>query len=469
MSAYKSLVRELAELNNDPPKNISAGPISNDNLFHWKVTIIGPDDSPYEGGIFFLNIHFPIEYRAKPPKITFITKIYHPNINSNGIISLDILMDQWSPALIISKTLLSISSLLSQPNPDNPINYEAAKLYKTNKYEYYKKAREWAIKYAEAPKLQNELFYYIFGKERIHYELNYINYNYENFKLIKTGSLNKCKAIIKSSYGSPYKGDELELTLDFPENYPLKPMTFTFSTPDTFLNKAQKTINAIFKEKWHYKLFIRDALHFISFYLDYNFIQSNPKINSDLNIKINRLENLLNNEKEKNKKEEEKNLSIILKEKEEEINKIKKDYQKILLEKDKEIEKLKKYISQSQINNVNQINNLQNIINQKNFELNTLRVQKSSNKFNPIVQQKFYFDEIVCVNFISSDQNVHYAVTCTKTTIFAEIEEKLYQQYPRYRETNNDFLANGNLVLRFKTIDENKIGNGLPVTLVVPS
>ena len=76
---------------------------------------------------------------------------------------------------------------------------------------------------------------------------------------------------------------------------------------------------------------------------------------------------------------------------------------------------------------------------------------------------------MMCVNFISSDQNVHYAIKCMKNNIFAEIEEKLYQQYPQYRETNNNFLANGNQVLRFKTIAENKIGNGLPVTLIIPS
>ena len=76
---------------------------------------------------------------------------------------------------------------------------------------------------------------------------------------------------------------------------------------------------------------------------------------------------------------------------------------------------------------------------------------------------------MVCVNFISSDQKVHFAAPCIKSNTFAEIEEKLYQQYPEYRETNNNFLANGTNVLRFKTIAENNIGNGLPVTLIVPS
>ena len=119
------------------------------------------------------------------------------------------------------------------------------------------------------------------------------------------------------------------------------------------------------------------------------------------------------------------------------------------------------------INNLNNtINNYQNIINQKDVELNNFRAQLNNN-IN--IQKNVNFDDIMCVNFISSDQNVHYAASCLKTNTFAEIEEKLYKQYPQYRETNNNFIANGTQVLRFKTIAENKIGNGLQVTLIVPS
>ena len=118
------------------------------------------------------------------------------------------------------------------------------------------------------------------------------------------------------------------------------------------------------------------------------------------------------------------------------------------------------------INNLNNtINNYQNIINQKDIELNNFRAQLNNN----IIKKNVDFDDIMCVNFISSDQNVHYAASCLKSNTFAEIEEKLYKQYPQYRETNNSFIANGTQVLRFKTIAENKIGNGLPVTLIVPS
>uniref|UniRef100_A0AAQ6IIG0 E2 ubiquitin-conjugating enzyme n=1 Tax=Anabas testudineus TaxID=64144 RepID=A0AAQ6IIG0_ANATE len=100
--ALKRIQKELQDLQRDPPAQCSAGPVG-DDLFHWQATIMGPGDSPYQGGVFFLTIHFPTDYPFKPPKVAFTTKIYHPNINSNGSICLDILRSQWSPALTVSK------------------------------------------------------------------------------------------------------------------------------------------------------------------------------------------------------------------------------------------------------------------------------------------------------------------------------------------------------------------------------
>ncbi|XP_061843639.1 ubiquitin-conjugating enzyme E2 D3-like isoform X2 [Nerophis lumbriciformis] len=100
--ALKRINKELHDLARDPPAQCSAGPVG-DDMFHWQATIMGPSDSPYQGGVFFLNIHFPTDYPFKPPKVAFTTRIYHPNINSNGSICLDILRSQWSPALTISK------------------------------------------------------------------------------------------------------------------------------------------------------------------------------------------------------------------------------------------------------------------------------------------------------------------------------------------------------------------------------
>ena len=155
-----------------------------------------------------------------------------------------------------------------------------------------------------------------------------------------------------------------------------------------------------------------------------------------------------------------------------EINNLKSELSKankIINEQKLKIQELQTQLNtyNNNINNLNNnIKNYQNIINQKDIELNNLKNQLLSN--NNIINN-FNLNEMMCVNFISGDQQIHYAVPCLKSNTFAEVEEKLYQKFPVYRETNNNFIANGNLVLRFKTIGENKIGNGLPVTLIVPS
>ena len=134
---------------------------------------------------------------------------------------------------------------------------------------------------------------------------------------------------------------------------------------------------------------------------------------------------------------------------------------------------------QNKLNNYNtiinnyqtQINKMQSHIGQKDLGSNNLRSQLSNNNSNNLnnLPNNVNFNEIIVVNFISMNQNVHYAVAALKNNTFAEIEEKLYKQYPQYRETNNNFIANGASILRFKTIAENKIVNGLPVILVAPS
>ncbi|KAG7033710.1 Ubiquitin-conjugating enzyme E2 28 [Cucurbita argyrosperma subsp. argyrosperma] len=173
--ASKRILKELKDLQKDPPTSCSAdticngsrppladivlfefflsdfpsriGPVAED-MFHWQATIMGPSDSPYSGGVFLVNIHFPPDYPFKPPKVAFRTKVFHPNINSNGSICLDILKEQWSPALTISKVLLSICSLLTDPNPDDPLVPEIAHMYKTDRAKYEASARSWTQKYA---------------------------------------------------------------------------------------------------------------------------------------------------------------------------------------------------------------------------------------------------------------------------------------------------------------------------------
>jgi len=144
----KRINQELKDLHTNPVENCSAGPIKESNMMHWIGMIIGPEDTPYHGGIFNLDIQFSAEYPFKPPKIIFTTPIYHCNINSNGGICLDILKDQWSPSLPISKVLLSICSLLGEANPKDPLVPEIAELYLNSKEVHDANAREYTLKYA---------------------------------------------------------------------------------------------------------------------------------------------------------------------------------------------------------------------------------------------------------------------------------------------------------------------------------
>ena len=128
--------------------------MNDSDLFHWQAIIMGPSGSPYQGGIFCFDIHFPTNYPLKPPAIILKTPIYHPNLRNNYQIcccALEILGNQWSPALTIGKALQSVSSLMTDPNPDgvcNSGNYEAAHMYRENKEEFERIAKEWTKKYA---------------------------------------------------------------------------------------------------------------------------------------------------------------------------------------------------------------------------------------------------------------------------------------------------------------------------------
>jgi ubiquitin-conjugating enzyme E2 D len=146
MSTLKRLQSELTGFLKDTPANCSAGPID-DDMYTWGATIIGPSECPYEGGVFQLLIYFPIDYPFKPPKVKFTTPIYHCNINSSGGICLDILKDQWSPVLTITKVLLSICSLMTDPNPDDPLVPDIANLLKSDRAEHDRRAREWTERY----------------------------------------------------------------------------------------------------------------------------------------------------------------------------------------------------------------------------------------------------------------------------------------------------------------------------------
>ena len=145
--ASPRILKELNEMQTNPPENCSASSV-NDDIRHWNAIIIGPTGTPYEGGMFKLDVLFPQDYPFKAPDIKFLTKVYHPNISSSGRICLDILKDKWSPALTIGRVLLSLCSLLNDPNPDDPLSSDVARHYKTDYEGYCLKAKDWTIKHA---------------------------------------------------------------------------------------------------------------------------------------------------------------------------------------------------------------------------------------------------------------------------------------------------------------------------------
>ena len=153
MSAIRRINHELQEIQEAATKDhqnaiYSVSP-KEDDVFHWTGYIFGPEKSPYEGGIFKITIDYPPNYPFKAPKIAFKTPIYHPNIGKEGSICLDILKEKWSPALTIPKVLMSISSLLVDQNPDDPLSPDVAYVYKNNRKEFENMAKIWTLKYAQ--------------------------------------------------------------------------------------------------------------------------------------------------------------------------------------------------------------------------------------------------------------------------------------------------------------------------------
>eukprot|EP00922_Rhytidocystis_sp_ex-Travisia-forbesii_P065344 GHVS01097102.1.p1 GENE.GHVS01097102.1~~GHVS01097102.1.p1 ORF type:complete len:151 (+),score=21.74 GHVS01097102.1:120-572(+) len=147
MSIPKRIQKETQNLATDAPPGISATP-DPDNYRYFKILMAGPEGTPYEGGLYKLELFLPEGYPMEPPKVRFLTKIYHPNIDKLGRICLDILKDKWSPALQIRTVLLSIQALLSSPEPDDPLDASVADHFKNNKGDAENMARQWNSTYA---------------------------------------------------------------------------------------------------------------------------------------------------------------------------------------------------------------------------------------------------------------------------------------------------------------------------------
>lgn len=147
MNAARRILKEQEKMKADAVPGIKAGPQGED-LYHWSAVLAGPEGSPYEGGAFELDVRLPTRYPMEPPKVKFRTPIFHPNVGSGGDICLDILQEQWSPVLSLQKVLLSISSLLTDPNFSDPLDQAAATLYRKSRPEYDARCRDMTRRHA---------------------------------------------------------------------------------------------------------------------------------------------------------------------------------------------------------------------------------------------------------------------------------------------------------------------------------
>ncbi|KAK7189750.1 ubiquitin-conjugating enzyme [Paraphaeosphaeria sporulosa] len=153
--ASKRLFKEYRDLSSNPPDGITAGPVTEDDMFVWEALIQGPEDTPFEGGIFPAELKFPKDYPLAPPKMKFLVEMWHPNVYPNGEVCISILhppgddphhyeqaSERWSPIQSVEKILISVMSMLAEPNDESPANVDAARMWREKRVEYERIVRD---------------------------------------------------------------------------------------------------------------------------------------------------------------------------------------------------------------------------------------------------------------------------------------------------------------------------------------
>jgi ubiquitin-conjugating enzyme E2 D/E len=151
-SAEKRLAKDLQEWNKDPLPKCSLERIVDVQPWEFQLIMQGPRTSPYEGGTFYFSIKLAAQYPFLRPKVTCTTKIFHPNINENGFICIDMLEDPWKPTITLRTLAITLHSLLETPNIGDLLAPHAAYLYQANRNEFNKIAKRWTEDYAMGSK-----------------------------------------------------------------------------------------------------------------------------------------------------------------------------------------------------------------------------------------------------------------------------------------------------------------------------
>uniref|UniRef100_A0A8C6MY17 Ubiquitin-conjugating enzyme E2 G2 n=1 Tax=Mus spicilegus TaxID=10103 RepID=A0A8C6MY17_MUSSI len=154
-TALKRLMAEYKQLTLNPPEGIVAGPMNEENFFEWEALIMGPEDTCFEFGVFPAILSFPLDYPLSPPKMRFTCEMFHPNIYPDGRVCISILhapgddpmgyessAERWSPVQSVEKILLSVVSMLAEPNDESGANVDASKMWRDDREQFYKIAKQ---------------------------------------------------------------------------------------------------------------------------------------------------------------------------------------------------------------------------------------------------------------------------------------------------------------------------------------
>ncbi|XP_028809766.1 ubiquitin-conjugating enzyme E2 G2 isoform X2 [Denticeps clupeoides] len=139
-TALKRLMAEYKQLTLNPPEGIVAGPVNEENFFEWEALIMGPEDTCFEGGVFPAILSFPSDYPLSPPKMKFTCDMFHPN--RDDPMGYESSAERWSPVQSVEKILLSVVSMLAEPNDESGANVDASKMWREDREQFHRLAKQ---------------------------------------------------------------------------------------------------------------------------------------------------------------------------------------------------------------------------------------------------------------------------------------------------------------------------------------